>query len=199
MIQESRGTQKTKSDLRDIDKRAQELLKTLNGASLTTRVIIGRVLDQGIKGKGPRFFTDLADGTIDIIQATSRAKQYVKTVNHQVQYARFALACDIGEALADLTEGGMLVAGDTDVGRPEVNKNDAGILNKTFLVLHNQATGKREKWPATTLDEGLKRLQYIRALERRAQAADTTIAEAAASELAGIDRLKDAVARDCKK
>jgi hypothetical protein len=199
MIHESRGKSETKDDLEIIDEKAQELLKTLNEASLTTKAMIGRALDQGMKQKGPRSFTDLADGTIDIIRATSKVAEYVEPINQQQQYARFAMACDIGEALADLTEGGMLVAGDPDVRRPKVNKGRDGIFNEIFCVLDNQVTQRQEKWPATTLEEGLKRLQHIRALERRAQATDTTTAEAAAAELAGIDRLKDAVAKDYEK
>lgn len=199
MIQKSGGKEETKDELKKIDEKAQELLKTLNEASLTTKVMIGRALDQEMKEKGPRSFTHLADDTIGIIEALLRATQYVDPINHQQQYARFALACDIGEALADLTEGGMLVTGDPDVRRPKINKGRNGILNEIFCVLDDQVTHRQKKWPATTLEEGLRRLQQLRSLERGAQADDATTAGAAALELAAVDRLKDAVARDYEK
>lgn len=196
VIQASRGKEETKDELSEIGKKAHDLLKALNEASLTSKVMIGRVLKRGMDKKAPRSLTDLIDNAIEIIEAASRTAQHIEPINQQQQYARFALACDIGEALADLTEGGMLVAGDPNVSRAKVDKNRDGILNKIFCVLDNQITHRQQIWPATTLEEGLKRLQYLRTLERLAQADDASTAEAAASELAGVDRLKDAVARD---
>lgn len=198
MIQTSFEKTRTRDELDKINETAQELLKHLNEASITTKLMLGESLQQRSSDKEPKSWGDLANAAIETIKAASRATKYVQSIKQQTQYARVALACDVGEAIADLTKGGIPVSGDPDTGRPNVNKSDDGILNKVFVELNYQVTGQREKWPRAALEEGLERLQHLRSLERLANSVEPDVARGAASKLEIIDRLKDAVARDKK-
>lgn len=173
--------------------------KHIERLSLTAQIMVGRTLNssppyedtQSVSGNS------LAKKALEIEDAVNSAIQEKSEYLPQLQYARRALVCDIGEALADLTEGGMRVTGDPNTQRADIHVKPGGILSDVYCVLIEQLDGVTPKAPKRIFGDGMKRLQNLRALERRVEEErNGGPSTGAILELRAIDRLKDALEAD---
>jgi hypothetical protein len=145
----------------------------------------------------PSSITEMILATGQIERAADKALATRSAYSRQQQFHQHQLVCDVGECLADLTEGKMSAEGDPDVEDPDITAEERGLLADVFRALLKEREGAAPRYPRRNLRQGLDRLIELRRLERRADQDQLDgVDHGAVAELSPIDRMKDALARD---
>jgi len=199
MIEDNTGKDSVKKELAKLEDSARAVEERITGLSITARMILSQAMDieQNPRDGRDESFEEHIEALRRLGHAARSGLKLTENFNSQLQYARQALVCDVGEALADLTEGGMSVTGDPGVTSPIINQRRDGMLTHVYCLLFNQIEEKDIKSVGSPLQLGIASLQRIRALERQAEESmKDADSKNANLELRAIQRLKDALEED---
>ena len=181
--------------IRNLQSAARNLRqKNLESLSMVARIALSKA------NESSSAYSSLEEMTMaaaQIERAAGNALAMSGDYSHRPQFHAHALVRDIGECLADLTEGGMTVEGDPGVDHPELNARENALLADIYRALLPEREPGAPKYPRRTLRAGLDQLIELRRLERRADPGRPDVFDQeAVAELSPIDRMKDALKRD---